>query len=221
MKAYTKDIIKTITKGKKRFFALMLIAALGVCMFSGLKASCDDLRYSADKFFDEQNLFDIQIVSTMGLTEDDIEILSQIEGIEAVEGGYSEKVFTEVEGKTKQATVNILSQQDINVPYLLEGEMPMRSDEILVTQKYILDTGAEIGDTVIIEENMEDDQDEEDAVKDTETSEDEEAEDDVSSEFELELEKEYDKEEAEESTEEEELEVEIMKSKGNTVSYTV
>lgn len=222
MKAYTKDIIKTITKGKKRFFALMLIAALGVCMFSGLKASCDDLRYSADQFFDAQNLFDIQIVSTMGLTDDDIDALMQIEGIEAVEGGYSEKVFTEVDGKTKQAVVNVLSQQDINVPYLLEGEMPMRSDEVLVTQKYMLDTGAQIGDVIVIEEDM-DDEEEASEVGDNEENEDE-VDDETSSRFELDLEEKYEKEEAEEREDEDlEIEVEDEEEEPNflVTSYTI
>ena len=50
MKAYTKDVIKTILKGMKRFLALALISALGVCMMSGLTASCDDLRFTADTF---------------------------------------------------------------------------------------------------------------------------------------------------------------------------
>ena len=94
MKAYTKDVIKTIVKGWKRFLALALITALGVCMMSGLTAACDDLRYSADKFFDEQNLFDIMIVSTMGLTDEDLEVLARIEGIEDIEGEFSETVFT-------------------------------------------------------------------------------------------------------------------------------
>ena len=84
MKAYTKDICKTIVKGKKRFMALAIIAALGVCMMAGLKASCDDLRFSADDFYDKQNLFDIMVVSTMGLTEEDVEVLAEIEGIEEV-----------------------------------------------------------------------------------------------------------------------------------------
>ena len=92
MKAYTKDIIKTIVKGKKRFLALAIIAALGVCMMSGLTAACDDLRFTADDFYDEQNLFDIMVVSTMGLTDEDVEVLAKIEGIEDVEGAYSEDV---------------------------------------------------------------------------------------------------------------------------------
>ena len=190
MKAYTKDVIKTIIKGKKRFFAIMLIAALGVCMLAGLKAACDDLRYSADKFFDDQNLMDIMIVSTMGLTDIDVAILDKIGGVEDVEGAYSETVFTEHNGQTKQATVNVLSQKGINVPYLLEGEMPLRADEILVTRDYISETGKQLGDTVVIEEDM-DDEDEKD-------SEDE---------SELESESESDSEDVKEN--EEDLEIEI------------
>ncbi|MBR4026299.1 MAG: hypothetical protein IKJ01_01905, partial [Lachnospiraceae bacterium] len=159
MKAYTKDVIRTIIKGKKRFFAIMLIAALGVCMLTGLKASCEDLRYSADKFFDKQNLFDISVVSTLGLTEEDVEVLLRLDGVEDAEGTYSETVFTTHDGKMKQAIMQVLSERGINVPYLLDGEMPQKADEILVTEKYLTETGKEIGDTIVIEEDMDSDSD--------------------------------------------------------------
>ncbi|MBQ3558899.1 MAG: hypothetical protein IJA07_05270 [Agathobacter sp.] len=201
MKAYTKDIIKTIVKGMKRFMALAIIAALGVCMMSGLKAACDDLRYTADDFYDRQNLFDIMVVSTMGLTEEDVEALAQIEGIEDVEGAYSEKVYTQVNGQTKQATVNVLSQKEINVPYVLEGEMPLRSDEIVVTQKFMIESGKQLGDKLILEEDMDEEDDEEEA--DEETTEESEAD----NRFELDLEKEYEFEE--EESEEEDIDVEV------------
>lgn len=48
MRADKKDIIRTIKKGKKRFFSILLITALGATMMTGLKAACVDLRYSAD-----------------------------------------------------------------------------------------------------------------------------------------------------------------------------
>ncbi len=191
MKAYTKDVIKTIAKGWKRFLALALISALGVCMMSGLTAACDDLRFTADKFFDKQNLFDIMVVSTMGLKEADVEALSRIEGIEDIEGTYSETVYIQVDGQTKQAAVNVLSQKDINIPYLLDGGMPFRSDEILVTQKYINESGKKLGDKILLEEDFdnENEVEEEDEV-DEESSEE-------SSKFELELEKEYEESETE------------------------
>ena len=153
MRAYRKDIIRSIIKGRKRFFALMLITALGVCMFCGIKAGCDDLRYSADVFFDQQNLYDISIVSTMGLTESDIEAVSEMEGIEEIEGTYSEDVYTDIgEATRKQATVKALSEKGINMPYLVEGRLPVSDTEILVTAKYISESGKQIGDILGIEE---------------------------------------------------------------------
>lgn len=219
MKAYTKDIIKTIVKGMKRFMALAIIAALGVCMMSGLKAACDDLRFSADDFYDEQNLFDIMVVSTMGLTDEDVDALSQIKGIEAVEGAYSETVYTHVLGQTKQATVNVLSQKDINVPYILEGEMPLRADEIVVTQKFMLESGKKLGDKLHIQEDF--DEDTEDDKEDEESTEEEEAEDNR---FELDLEKEYtSKEEDKEENKDIDVEVEEEEEEPNflVTSYTI
>ena len=188
MKAYTKDIFKTIVKGMKRFMALALIAALGVCMGTGLKASCDDLRFTADDFFDKQNLFDIMVVSTYGLTDEDVDTLSHIAGIEAVEGAFSETVHVQIEGQTKQVSVKVLSDKGINEPYLLEGEMPMRSDEIAVTAKFINQTGAKVGDVISIEEVFEDE----------ESEEDEESKEDEESPYDLNLETKYEKEESDE-----------------------
>lgn len=153
MRAYRKDVIRTIIKGKKRFFAIMTITALGVCMLSGIKAGCDDLRYSADVFFDKQNLYDISIVSTMGLTEEDVAAVAELDGIEAAEGTYSEEVYTELaDGSRKQAAVKVLSEKGINIPYLLEGNMPDTPVEILVTEKYRKESGKQVGDAVYIEE---------------------------------------------------------------------
>ncbi len=168
MKAYTKDVLKTILKEKKRFLAIMMITALGVCMLAGLKAACDDLRFTADKFFDEQNLMDIKIISTMGLTDEDVDALSSIPGVEDAEGSYSETVYTTYQGIKKQAEVNTLSDKGINMPYLLEGEMPLRADEILVTQKYMEETGHKLGETLVIEEDLEEEsEEEEEAEKET------------------------------------------------------
>lgn len=220
MKAYTKDIIKTIVKGRKRFLALAIIAALGVCMMSGLTAACDDLRLSADDFYDQQNLFDIMVVSTMGLTQEDVDALVKIEGIEAVEGAYSEEVYTSVNGQTKQAKVNVLSEKDINVPYILEGEMPLRSDEILVTQKYMKESGKELGDKILIEEDMDD----EEPVEEESKEEEAESTEEKDNPFELELEKEYEfEDEMDSEVEDIEIEVEEDEETPNflVTSYTI
>lgn len=159
-KAYNKDIWRTIWKGKKRFFAIMLITVLGVTMLTGLKAACVDLRVSADQFYDAQNLFDISIVSTLGLTGEDVEVLAQMEEIKDAEGAYSETVHTKIKEKNATAQVKTISREGINMPYIVEGALPAAADEIVVTEEYILNSGKKIGDTVVIEEDMEEDSEE-------------------------------------------------------------
>lgn len=152
--AFLKDIWRTIQKSRKRFFSILMITALGVTMLTGLKAACDDLRYSADRFFDAQKLYDISVMSTLGLTDEDVAALSQLEGVETAEGAYSETVYTQVDDKRQNAEVKVLSAKGMNEPYLLEGVLPQKADEIAVTQKYMKETGKTLGDTLTIEEDL-------------------------------------------------------------------
>ena len=147
MKASGKDIRRTIFRNKKSFCSILIITALGVMMLSGLKAACDDLRYSADQFYDEQQVFDIQIVSTMGLDEDDLAALRKADGIGRAEGVYRETVYTSVKGSSQNTDVQTLGGQ-LNTPYLLKGRLPENEKEIAVSKTYADDSGKTIGDTI-------------------------------------------------------------------------
>lgn len=149
-KAYQNDIWRSIRKGWKRFMSIMIITALGVGMLTGLYASCMDMYYSADKFYDRQHLFDIRIMSPIGLTEEDVKTVSRVEGVEAVEGAFSRTVETDVDGVGKSAEVKTLSAKGINAPYMLEGVLPSGSREIAVNRKYIEESGASVGGTLPI-----------------------------------------------------------------------
>ena len=158
-KAYNKDIWRAIWKGKKRFFSIMLITTLGVAMFSALKVACVDLKQSADEFLDEQNLFDLQIVSTLGMTEEDVDALQELEEVELAEGAYSETVHIRIGEKNRSVSLKTLSESGMNQPYLLEGELPQKPDEIAVTLGFSEETGSSVGDTIVIEEDVEDEED--------------------------------------------------------------
>ena len=85
--AFAKGIARTVRGSLKRFVALTTITALGVTMLVGLRAACVDLRNSADRFFDEQNLFDVRVQCTLGLTDDDLAALAALDGVDWPEGG--------------------------------------------------------------------------------------------------------------------------------------
>lgn len=154
-RAYWKDILRTIKNEKKRFICIALITALGVTMMCGLRAACQDLRYSADRFFDEQNLFDIRILSTLGITEEDLDALESLDDISVVDGGYSETVYTLNDNVKESVEVYTLSSKEMNQPYLLDGKMPEAENEILITENYLHETDKKIGDKIIFEEASE------------------------------------------------------------------
>ena len=150
--AFRKDILRTIRGNLKRFVAIVVITILGTAMFSGLKAGCDDLRAAADDFYDSQQLFDMRVLSTLGITQDDVDTLAGIEGVAHAEGGYAETAHVKVAGERASVDVKALSDSGINEPYLVEGELPDSAGEVAVTRGYLKDSGMSIGDTLAIED---------------------------------------------------------------------
>ena len=163
MSAYIKDILRTIGKEKKRLIALMVITVLGVTMMTGLKAACDDLRLSADRFFDAQNLHDLTVLSTLGLTEDDVDALLTVDGVLAAEGQYSETVEVAAGEGMRSAEVKTFCADGIDVPYVVSGRLPENENEIAVTESYLEDAGRALGDTLELIEDTEEDSDAEDS----------------------------------------------------------
>lgn len=151
--AFRKDIWRTIIQSRKRFISILVICVLGVTMVTGLRASCFDLRNSADTFFDSQQLYDLSVQSTLGLTEADIDALAAIEGVEKVEGTWEENTYTDAGSQRLSVAVKTLLNEEINQPYVVSGFLPTNETEIAVTQNYLDTAGMSLGDTVTLEEN--------------------------------------------------------------------
>lgn len=147
-KAYWQDIWRTIVKSKKRFISILIITMLGVTMLTGLRAGCVDLRNSADSFYDNQKLYDIQVVSTLGLEDEDISELSDIEEVDQVIGSYFETHILEVQDKKQSIQLNAITKSGINQPYILDGSLPKTTKEVAVSEKFLRNSGKNIGDTI-------------------------------------------------------------------------
>ena len=160
-KASTKDILRTLWKEKKRFISIMMITVLGVTMMTGIEAGCRDLKLSADRFYDSQDLFDICVMSTLGLTQDDVVEIQAMDGVRVTEGSFSEVVHTKNKDVNKTAEMKIYKEGGLNVPYVLEGRLPQVVNEVVVSENYLKETGKQIGDNVIIEEILDESEDDE------------------------------------------------------------
>lgn len=152
--AFGKSIFRSIAESKKRFFSIVMITALGVTMLIGIYAACQDMYLSADRFYDGQALFDVRVVSTLGLTDKDVAALNQVKGVVKAEGGYTDAVHVSVDGAQKVVELSALSTKGMNVPYVVSGRLPDASGEVAVTQKFLKDSGKSIGDLVTIEDGV-------------------------------------------------------------------
>ena len=148
-KALLKDTFKEIKKSYKRFISILLMALLGVGFFAGLRASSPDMVDSIDTYYKNQNVYDIEVMSTLGLTDSDIEALENIENVENVYGTYSKDGV--IKTNDKEIVSKILCVDNVNTPVLIEGNMPENIDECVVEKQFLEGTSKNIGDSIEIE----------------------------------------------------------------------
>ncbi|MCI9603316.1 MAG: FtsX-like permease family protein [Ruminococcus sp.] len=154
-KALRKDFFMEIKTSFGRFMSIFFIVAIGVAFFSGIRAAEPDMRYSGDAYFDEKKLFDIQVISTLGLTEDDVRALKKVEGIKKVEYGYS--IDALCQANDSQQAVHIMSiLPTMNLLTVESGRLPEEKDECVVDADYLMDGGFQIGDRLTFRSGTDD-----------------------------------------------------------------
>lgn len=162
-KSVFKDFIREIKGSLGRFFAIMAIVAIGVAFFAGITASSNDMKHSSDSYYDEYNMNDIRILSSIGLTADDMDAISKVDGVKAVYGANTQDVLVNYDGKENVAHVSSVpvgksSDDDsyINRLRIKEGRLPENDKECVVKYE---DTrkSMQIGDVITFKSGTEDD----------------------------------------------------------------
>ncbi len=137
--AATKDMLRAIRKSQSRFFAILGIVALGAGFFCGLLSCGPDMRDTVDGYFDESNLMDIQILSTLGITQEDAEAVAEIDGVSGVMPGYQADTSVMLDDREMTTRFHNLPEDlsldnpdYINQPVLLEGRWPENDSECVL-----------------------------------------------------------------------------------------
>ena len=146
-KALRKDFYMEVKKSLNRFISIFLIVALGVAFYSGIQSAAPDMRYSGDAYFDQHHLMDLKVISTMGLTEKDVEAISQTDGVELAEAGYMTDVLCE-KGTDRYALRVESVTPTLNQLTAKEGRLPQTSGECFVDIEFLNKTDYRIGDTI-------------------------------------------------------------------------
>lgn len=146
-----KNFYMEIRHSFGRFISILFIVALGVAFFSGIRASEPSMKITGDAYFDKSDLMDIKVVSTLGITEDDVKAVRNVKGVGKAEGAYSAD-FLNIKNK-KQYVLHVMSRmEDINKITVSEGRMPEKVGECLVDDqmKY------KVGETIRLKSGTDD-----------------------------------------------------------------
>ncbi|WP_196001182.1 ABC transporter permease [Clostridium sp. 1001271B_151109_B4] len=150
-RAYKKSIKREIISSKARFFSILVIIFLGVAFYSGIKSAEPDMKKAINKFYDEQNLMDSKIVSTLGLTDKDLEILNNDDKILDFYGSHTIDInLTNINNLVRFMEYD--NENNINNFVVIEGRLPENAGEIALDERaFRLNKNFKIGDEYIIE----------------------------------------------------------------------
>ena len=139
----------------RRFCVLAVIAMLGVAVMTGIYAGCNDMFLATNDMYAKLHAYDLQIVSTLGLTKDDVAALRALPSVSEVEAERSWKATAHATDDAKSSyAMNFVhyveSQKNLNRLHLLKGNMPKNNSEAVVTQRFLHDSGLSIGNVIVV-----------------------------------------------------------------------
>lgn len=127
------EITRTIKGSLARFLAIAGIVALGCGFFAGLKMASPDMQEAAHTFYANQHLYDLRVISTLGLSEKDVHALASVEGVEAVMPSRTVDVMATLTSSQSTARVSSFRPGELNQPIVVEGRLPQGPYECVMS----------------------------------------------------------------------------------------
>ena len=146
------DLIETIRTTIVSFVSILMFVALGVAVFLGISWVEPGMKIAADNMFSEGAFHNFQIQYPYGLTQDDINKLLEVDGVTKVEPAYQS--FQMMRKGDNSLSVKVISLgTSIDTPFVVEGELPKRPDELAFHASTAEQLGVKVGDTITFEKD--------------------------------------------------------------------
>lgn len=142
-----KDVFKSISKSKGRFFSIFGLMLLGSFALVGLKVTGPDMRATGENYVNKLDSADITVISPLGLDDNDVKTINKTEGTQYIEYGYLKDVVT----KDNDESIRLYSMgQDLSGYQLVKRKLPEKADEIALDNNH--NGKYKIGDTYKVTE---------------------------------------------------------------------
>lgn len=130
-----KSIIKLtkreISSSLGRYLAIFAIIALGAGLFVGLRLSRPDFLETYNNYTHETNFYDFRLVSTLGLTDDDLAEVKKLDGVKLAEGAVGADFLFNTADEDNLIMMAQSIPENVNQIKLKAGRMPEKANECL------------------------------------------------------------------------------------------
>jgi putative ABC transport system permease protein len=150
-KTFLKNLLRDIKKSLSRYLSIVVIIAVGVAFYVGVRNTSPAMKLSADTYFNTNGFMDFKVISTLGLTGDDLSQIRKIDRVTKAEGYYSTDAV--VEKDKRQLVLNIDSQpaeNGINSIRIIKGKRAEKYDEAVVEDKFLEENKLKLGDSIVL-----------------------------------------------------------------------
>ena len=153
MKRLNIKMLRDIKKNLSQFITIFLMVMIGVMAYSGIEAYMDGMAKTADKFYSENNLQDLNVMG-VNLTKDDLENIKKIDNVKDAERKLSVTGTTDNE---KTLLINFIESNNISKFYVIEGEeFDLDKSGVWLDDFYAIENNIKVGDTILVKyEEME------------------------------------------------------------------
>ncbi len=146
-KTSNKYLLRTIKENIVSFFAVAFIAGISIAIYIGLQSGATAFLKAANQYFASNKLPNYEIYCGNGITAEDIKSISDLEGVDVAEGGYSATVRMAYEEETLLIQALSLGGE-LNLPIVLEGQLPVAANEVAIEEKFAQERNIQVGDMI-------------------------------------------------------------------------
>lgn len=142
-----RKMFRDIKKNLSQFITIFLMVLIGIMAYSGIEAYMDGMTYTADKFYTENNLQDLNVIGT-NFTKEDLEIIENINNVKYAERKLS---VTGTTDNDKTLLINFIESNNISKFYIIDGEeFDVNKSGVWLDEFYAKENNIQVGDTILV-----------------------------------------------------------------------
>lgn len=142
-----KKMFRDIKNNLSQFITIFLMVAIGVMAYFGIEAYMSGMQETADKFYTENNLQDLNVVG-INFTESDLEKIKSIDNVKDAERKLS---ITGITNDDKTLLLNFIEENNISKFYVKDGEkFDKNKSGVWLDEFYAKENNISVGDKILI-----------------------------------------------------------------------